>query len=76
MASDLAAVIGAGRLVVAPARLPEPIASCLETALGEVLQSDDLLQAADRARLGIDYQDSAAAHRGLLAGRPRSGTVP
>jgi tripartite-type tricarboxylate transporter receptor subunit TctC len=67
LADDLAAVIGAGRLVVAPAQLPEPIAICLQVALGEVLQSDTLLQAADRAKLGIDYQDSAAAQGRLLA---------
>ena len=67
MASNLAAVVGAGRMVAAPAQLPEPIASCLEAALREVLQNEELLQAADRAKLGIDYRDSAAAHRDLLA---------
>jgi hypothetical protein len=36
--------------------------------LGEVLQSAAFLQAADRAQLGIDYQNSAVAYQGLAAG--------
>lgn len=68
LASDLAAIMGAGRLVVAPLSLPSQLAACLEGALGQVLQSAELVAAAQRAQLGIDYQDSASAHRGLQAG--------
>lgn len=68
LASDLAAIMGAGRLVVAPPSLPSQLATCLEDALGQVLQSAELVAAAQRAQLGIDYQDSAAAYQGLLAG--------
>ncbi len=67
-ANDLSAVIGAGRLVVAPAQLPQPIATCLAESLEQILQSAELMAAAQRAQLGIDYQDSAVAHQGLLAG--------
>lgn len=67
-ADDLADIMEAGRLVVTPRNLPAALSECLETALGEVLQSADLLQAADRAQLSIDYQNSAVAYRGLAAG--------
>jgi len=67
-ANDLATIMSAGRLVVAPAQLPHQIATCLENSLRQILQSDELVAAAQRAQLGIDYQDSAAAYQGLLAG--------
>jgi tripartite-type tricarboxylate transporter receptor subunit TctC len=67
-ADDLALIAGAGRLVVAPAGLPAHLSVCLETALGEILQSPGFLQAAKRARLRIEYQDSATAYQGLMAG--------
>lgn len=66
LAADLAAIVGAGRLVVAPVSLPSQLAACLEDALGQVLQSAELVVAARRAQLPIEYQDSAAAYRGLL----------
>jgi hypothetical protein len=44
------------------------VSGCLETVLGEILQSPELLQAAGRARLSIEYQDSATAYQGLIAG--------
>jgi tripartite-type tricarboxylate transporter receptor subunit TctC len=67
-ADDLALIAGAGRLVAAPAGLPANLSDCLETALGEILQSPELLQAASRARLSIEYQNSATAYQGLQAG--------
>jgi tripartite-type tricarboxylate transporter receptor subunit TctC len=67
LASDLVAVVGAGRLVVAPPELPAGLAACLEGALAQAFRSEELVAAAHRARLGIDYQDSATAHRSLLA---------
>ncbi len=68
LANDLAAIVGAGRLVVAPVQLPHPIATCLENSLAEILQSAELVAAAQQAQLSIDYQDSLAAYRGLQAG--------
>jgi tripartite-type tricarboxylate transporter receptor subunit TctC len=67
-AGDLAAIVGAGRLVVAPLDLPASLSDCLDTELGRILQSADLLQAADRAQLSIQYQNSASAHQSLMAG--------
>ena len=72
-ASDLAVIVGAGRLVVAPRKLPAELSACLGAALGEVLQSADFLQAAGRAQLSIQYQDSATAHQGLVAGERAVG---
>ena len=66
-AADLAAVVGAGRLIVAPRDLPGPLASCLEALLGEIIRSAEFQEAAGRAQLGIDYQDASSTHRGLLA---------
>ena len=68
LANDLAAIVGAGRLVVAPLALPPRLAACLEDSLGKILQSAELVAAAQRAQLDIDYQDSAASYQGLLAG--------
>lgn len=65
-ASDLAAIVGAGRLVVAPPDLPASLSGCLETVLGEILQGAELLQAAGRAQLSIQYQNSATAAQGLV----------
>ena len=67
-ASDLAVIVGAGRLVVAPQDLPAGLSDCLDTELGKILQSAKLLQAADRAHLSIEYQNSASAHQNLMAG--------
>jgi len=68
LADELAAIVGAGRLVVAPPALPPRLAACLQDTLGQILQSAELVVAARQAKLDIDYQDSAAAYRGLLAG--------
>ena len=67
-AGDLAVIVGAGRLVVAPKGLPVSLSDCLDTELGEILQSAELSQAADRAQLSIQYQNGATAHQSLMAG--------
>lgn len=72
-ANDLAVIVGAGRLVVAPRKLPAELSACLGAALGEVLQSADFLQAARRAQLSIQYQDSSTAYQGLVAGERSLG---
>lgn len=68
-ADDLATIVGAGRLVVGPRGLPAGLSTCLANRLGEILQSAELLQAASVAQLSIQYENSAAAYQGLLAGR-------
>jgi tripartite-type tricarboxylate transporter receptor subunit TctC len=67
-ASALASIIGAGRLIVAPPGLPEPLAACLSSVLGEVLNSTDLLTAADRVHLSIAFADRETAYNDLLTG--------
>jgi hypothetical protein len=66
-AAELSAIVGAGRLVVAPKGLPEPLAACLDATLAQILRSDELSAAAARAQLGIDPLDGAAARREVLA---------
>lgn len=66
-AAALSAIVGAGRLVVAPKSLPEPLAACLDTTLAQILDSDELAAAAARAQLGIAPLDGAAARREVLA---------
>ncbi len=60
-AQALAALIDAGRLVVAPLALPEAPRRCLERALGAALASGELRAAAARARLSLDPADAALA---------------
>lgn len=67
-AGELAAIVGAGRLVVGPPGLPAGLSACLASRLGEILQSTELLQAANLAQLSIEYQNSATAYQGLVAG--------
>lgn len=67
-ADALAALVGAGRLVVAPPGLAEPLAGCLDAILGETLGSAELSAAAQRARLGIDPLDGSAARDEVLKG--------
>jgi tripartite-type tricarboxylate transporter receptor subunit TctC len=67
-ASALASIIGAGRLIVAPPGLPEPLAACLSSVLGEVLTSTDLLVAANRVHLSIAFADRETAYNDLLTG--------
>jgi hypothetical protein len=65
-AEALAAIVGAGRLVVGPPALASPLAACLEASLWQVLTSVELAAAAERAQLGIDPQDADAARRQVL----------
>jgi len=67
-ASDLAVIVAAGRLVVAPRDLPVRLSDCLDTELGEILHSAELLQAADRAQLSIQYRNSESANQSVMAG--------
>lgn len=67
-ADELADIIGAGRIVVGPAGLPEQLAVCLERELGEVLASPGLQAAAVRAGLSLEPAGSAAARVGLESG--------
>ncbi len=47
----LLAVMGAGRLIVAPRALPPALEACLERALAEVLADPELVRQAERAQL-------------------------
>lgn len=62
----LAALIDAGRLVVAPPALPDVLRRCLETAVGAVLSSPELRAAAARAKLSIEPADAAKARTDIL----------
>ena len=66
-AAALAALVGAGRLVVAPPGLPGPLAACLDAAFGKILGSAEFKAAAERARLGVDPLDGRAARTEVLA---------
>jgi tripartite-type tricarboxylate transporter receptor subunit TctC len=60
-AAALAALVGAGRLVVAPSGLPHALAACLDSSLGEILASAELRAAAERAQLGIEPRNGRQA---------------
>lgn len=53
-ADSLAALVDAGRLVVAPGALPDHLRRCLEEAVGTVLRSSGVKDAAERARVSIE----------------------
>jgi len=65
-AAALAALVGAGRLAVAPSGLPEPLAACLELTFARILGSAEFLSAAERARLGVEPLDGRAARAEVL----------
>lgn len=65
-ARALSNILRGGRLVVAPAGLPEPMSVCLGIALFDVLGSAELLTAAKRAELKLDPSDRQTAHQDLL----------
>lgn len=67
-ATALAALVGAGRLVVAPPGLPEPLTACLDSTFGEILGSSGFRAAADRARLSVDPRDGQTARVEVLEG--------
>lgn len=60
-AQALTDLIDAGRLIVAPPRLPDVQRRCLEAAVGNVLADPAFHAAATRARLGIDPADATVA---------------
>lgn len=66
-AAALAALVGAGRLAVAPPGLPGPLAACLDAAIGQILGSAEFKVAAERARLGVDPLGGRAARADVLA---------
>lgn len=65
-AQALGNILRSGRLVVAPAGLPEPMSACLGTVLFDVLSSAELLAAAERAELKLGPADRQTAHQDLL----------
>jgi tripartite-type tricarboxylate transporter receptor subunit TctC len=67
-ADELAALIGAGRVVVAPAGLPASLHACLEQELSVVLAASKLKAAAQRAGLSLEPAGRAETRVDLLAG--------
>jgi tripartite-type tricarboxylate transporter receptor subunit TctC len=67
-AAALAALVGAGRLAVAPSGLPQALAACLDATLGAILASTELRAAAERAQLGIAPLNGRAAQVEVLEG--------
>jgi tripartite-type tricarboxylate transporter receptor subunit TctC len=57
-ASALAALIGAGRLLVAPKGLDPDLAECMKTAVSETLANSELRAAAAKAKRTLDVADS------------------
>lgn len=76
-AAALGDIFAPGRVVVAPAGLPAALANCLGGVLHEVLHSEELLLAAQRAQLHIDAAGPAAVERALAAAmRELQGFLP
>ena len=67
-AAALAALVGAGRLAVAPPGLPPVLAACLDETLGNILGSAELRTAAERAQLGIQPRTGREALAEVLEG--------
>jgi len=67
-AAALAALVGAGRLAVAPPGLPPELAACLDETLGTILGSAELRTAAERAQLGIQPRTGREALAEVLEG--------
>jgi hypothetical protein len=67
-AAALAALVGAGRLAVAPPGLPPGLAACLDKTLDSILGSAELRTAAERAQLGIEPRNGDQALAEVLAG--------
>lgn len=65
-ADGLALVMGGGRILVAPARLPEALGRCLAGAVGDVLASAEL-RASSRRALDTASADAARADVALAA---------
>lgn len=64
-AQALAALIDAGRVIVAPPAMPDGPRGCLESALGNVLTSPEFRSAAARAKLGVEPADAATARNDI-----------
>ncbi len=62
---SLSGVVSAGRLVVAPVGLPEPIDACLQKTVLAALQSPELQSAATSVGLTIQAASAARAREGL-----------
>lgn len=75
--NDVAAfeeLIGSGRIIAAPAGLPEPLAECLGDTLMKIWQDPDFLEVAKRAHLRIaplSRQDTAQVLQRASAAVPR-----
>lgn len=67
-ANALSSIIGAGRLVVAPPSLSEPMTNCLVASLSTVLDSQPLLDAAMRLGLGLSPAGPREALQDLIKG--------
>jgi tripartite-type tricarboxylate transporter receptor subunit TctC len=65
-ARSLAAVMSAGRVIVAPAGLPAATEMCLRTGLMGVLQAQAFQDAADKAGLSTDPVDAITVRSELL----------
>lgn len=61
----LAAIIGVGRLIVAPKGLTPSVAGCLERALDEALSDPGLMDAAKKAKRSFDIGSSRAVETDL-----------
>ena len=68
-AAALSAIVSAGRLVVAPGKLPQPLGDCLQAQLMSMLTSEEFLNAASKAGLTIDAADAESALSNLEASR-------
>ena len=63
--STLSAIIGVGRLIVAPKGLDPSMAGCLEEALGKALADPDLQRAAAKAKRSFDVGSAAMVQADL-----------
>jgi hypothetical protein len=69
LAHAVSTYVGFGRVIAAPAGLPDPLRSCLEQAVWAALQDPALAAAAARARRTLAIADAAQVRRDLAAAR-------
>jgi len=67
-AAALAEILGAGRLVVAPPGVADPLRSCLESVLEKVVNSEEFQAAAKRAQWETHFLDGKAATAAMQSG--------
>jgi len=60
-ATAIAALLGAGRIVVGPPRMNRDLSVCLTNKLKQVLASPDLLSVAEAANVSLDVADGGTA---------------